>query len=87
MEARAAHVGGSPPTKGCGVHTKQRFLSAGGHLARGANGGLLLRELAQCPDENADAFQDVTKYKYFNTNNLWVNLEALKVRLAAILFM
>ena len=50
----------------------------GGHLARGANGGLLLRELAQCPDEDADAFQDVSKYKFFNTNNLWVNLEALK---------
>jgi len=50
----------------------------GGHLARGKNGGLLLRELAQCPDEDADAFQDVTKHKFFNTNNLWVNLEALK---------
>jgi len=50
----------------------------GGHLARGANGGLLLRELAQCPDEDADAFQDVSKYKFFNTNNLWINLEALK---------
>ena len=51
----------------------------GGHLARKiTGGGLLLRELAQCPDEDADAFQDVSKYKYFNTNNLWVNLEALK---------
>ena len=51
----------------------------GGHLARkNSDGGLLLRELAQCPDEEADAFQDVSKYKYFNTNNLWVNLEALK---------
>merc|ERR1719487_805876 len=49
----------------------------GGHLAMGKT-GLLLRELAQCPDEDAGAFQDVSKYKYFNTNNLWVNLEALK---------
>ncbi|KAL1524327.1 hypothetical protein AB1Y20_019227 [Prymnesium parvum] len=53
----------------------------GGHLARGPSGGLLLRELAQCPDEDADAFQDVSKHKFFNTNNLWVNLEALKTTL------
>merc|ERR1712048_1199733 len=51
----------------------------GGHLAKDkTTGGLLLRESAQCPDEDEKAFQDVTKYKYFNTNNLWVDLEALK---------
>merc|ERR1712048_906009 len=51
----------------------------GGHLAKDAKaGGLLLRESARCPDEDEKAFQDVTKYKYFNTNNLWVDLEALK---------
>merc|ERR1711988_881667 len=44
----------------------------------GATGGLLLREAAQCPDEDEKAFQDVSKYKFFNTNNLWVNLPALK---------
>jgi len=53
----------------------------GGHLAKAAKkGGLLLRESAQCPDTKAEekAFQDVGKYKYFNTNNLWVDLVALK---------
>merc|ERR1719217_1945110 len=51
----------------------------GGHLAAdGTTGGLLLRESAQCPDEDEKEFQNVGKYKYFNTNNLWVNLEALK---------
>merc|ERR1719410_1286537 len=51
----------------------------GGHLAKDkATGGLLLRESAQCPDEDEKAFQDVSKYKYFNTNNLWVDLVALK---------
>merc|ERR1719261_1667359 len=51
----------------------------GGHLAADAKtGGLLLRESAQCPDEDEKKFQDVSKYKFFNTNNLWVNLEALK---------
>jgi len=51
----------------------------GGHLAiDAANGGLLLREAAQCPDEDEKEFQNVEKYKYFNTNNLWVDLPALK---------
>jgi UTP--glucose-1-phosphate uridylyltransferase len=50
----------------------------GGHIARRAeDGGLVLRETAQTPDEDADAFQDVTRHRYFNTNNLWVDLEAL----------
>jgi len=49
----------------------------GGHLAKKGD-GLLLRESAQCPDEDEKAFQDVSKHKFFNTNNLWVDLEALK---------
>lgn len=56
----------------------------GGHLARGrANGNLLLREAAQCRKEDEPSFQDVSRHKYFNTNNLWVNLAALKAQLDA----
>jgi|EP00427_Karlodinium_veneficum_P007982 UDP-N-acetylglucosamine pyrophosphorylase len=51
----------------------------GGHLATmKANGGLTLRESAQCPPEDEKAFQDTAKYAYFNTNNLWIDLEKLK---------
>jgi len=51
----------------------------GGHLARKKlDGQLLLRELAQCSEEDEKAFQDTTKYSFFNTNNLWVDLAALK---------
>jgi UTP--glucose-1-phosphate uridylyltransferase len=49
----------------------------GGHLARRKDGGLTLREVAQCPDDEIDSFQDVSLYRYFNTNTLWVNLHAL----------
>ena len=49
----------------------------GGHIARGPGGGLVLRESAQTPDEDMDAFQDVSRHRYFNTNTLWVNLQAL----------
>jgi UTP--glucose-1-phosphate uridylyltransferase len=39
---------------------------------------LILREVAQCPDADLPAFQDVAKHRYFNTNNIWINLVRLK---------
>ena len=50
----------------------------GGHLARHHNGRLLLREAAQCPRDEIAAFQDITRYGFFNTNNIWINLGSLK---------
>jgi len=50
----------------------------GGHLAKHHDGRLLLREIAQCPADEIDAFQDIHRYRFFNTNSLWVNLEYLK---------
>ncbi len=50
----------------------------GGHLARRNDGRLVLRESAQCPEEDMASFQNITKHKYFNTNNLWVHLPAVK---------
>jgi UTP--glucose-1-phosphate uridylyltransferase len=51
----------------------------GGHLAvRREDGRFVLREAAQCPDEEQAAFQDIHHYRYFNTNNIWVNLRFLK---------
>ncbi|MCB0166372.1 MAG: UTP--glucose-1-phosphate uridylyltransferase, partial [Anaerolineae bacterium] len=38
---------------------------------------------AQCPSDDMDSFQDVSRHKYFNTNNLWLNLPALKAMLQA----
>ncbi|MCW5890847.1 MAG: UTP--glucose-1-phosphate uridylyltransferase [bacterium] len=55
----------------------------GGHLARGRDGGLLLRESAQCPEDERADFQDIAVHRYFNTNNLWVNLRALRSALDA----
>jgi UTP--glucose-1-phosphate uridylyltransferase/phosphoglucomutase len=56
----------------------------GGHLARRkADGRLLLREVAQCPDADMDAFQDIDRHRYFNTNSLWLRLDLLKEQLAA----
>jgi UTP--glucose-1-phosphate uridylyltransferase len=49
----------------------------GGHLAQRPDGQLILRELAQCPPDELDLFQDIQQYRYFNTNNLWVHLPTL----------
>ena len=54
----------------------------GGHLARRrSDGRLVLRESAQCPKEDETAFQDIERHRYFNTNNLWVRLDHLKMEL------
>jgi UTP--glucose-1-phosphate uridylyltransferase len=46
----------------------------GGHLARHRGGRLILRESAQCPKEEIAAFEDIRRYRFFNTNNIWINL-------------
>jgi UDP-N-acetylglucosamine pyrophosphorylase len=54
----------------------------GGHLARRrGTGRLLLRESAQVPSEEEESFQDIGRYGYFNTNNLWVRLDHLEEEL------
>merc|ERR1712048_1018839 len=49
-----------------------------GLATKKADGGLTLRESAQCPPSEEKQFQDITRYTYFNTNNLWVDLVKLK---------
>lgn len=51
--------------------------SKGGHLARKGN-RFLLRESAQCSKEDQPMFQDIRRHRFFNTNNLWIRLDALK---------
>ena len=46
----------------------------GGHIAKRPEGGYLLRETAQTPEEDLDALQDISRHRYVNTNNLWVDL-------------
>ena len=49
----------------------------GGHLARRAGGGLVLREVAQTHEDDLDAFQDVARHRFFNTNSIWLDLREL----------
>ena len=54
----------------------------GGHLAKRPDGGLVLREVAQTPPEDLDAFQDITRHRFFNTNTIWLDLETVAADLA-----
>ncbi|ONI14897.1 hypothetical protein PRUPE_3G015000 [Prunus persica] len=41
-------------------------------------GRVQLLEIAQVPDAHVNEFKSIEKFKIFNTNNLWVNLNAIK---------
>ena len=56
----------------------------GGHLAiRRSDDQLILRDSAQTAPEDEDAFADLTLHRYFNCNNLWIDLRALDETLRA----
>jgi UTP--glucose-1-phosphate uridylyltransferase len=48
----------------------------GGHLAH-HRGRTVLRETAQVPAGD-DSFTDVERWRWYNTNNLWIDLQALR---------
>ncbi|RFU71979.1 utp-glucose-1-phosphate uridylyltransferase [Trichoderma arundinaceum] len=41
-------------------------------------GSVRLLEIAQVPKEHVNEFKSIKKFKYFNTNNIWLNLSAIK---------
>ncbi|KAJ3097234.1 UTP-glucose-1-phosphate uridylyltransferase [Phlyctochytrium planicorne] len=42
------------------------------------DGQVRLLEIAQVPGEYVEEFKSIKKFKIFNTNNLWVNIKAIK---------
>jgi UTP--glucose-1-phosphate uridylyltransferase len=48
----------------------------GGHIAR-RDGRLVLRETAQAPPGDS-SFTDIDRWRFYNTNNLWIDLRALR---------
>jgi len=50
----------------------------GGHLAvRRRDGRLILRETAQTSEADLEAMADISRHRYFHTNNLWFDLHRL----------
>jgi UTP--glucose-1-phosphate uridylyltransferase len=65
---------GSP----CAIEVCRRTLAdvKGGHLVvRRSDGRLVLRETAQTPEEDAGHAADLDRHQFFNTNNIWFDLE------------
>ena len=58
------------------VITPTRTDTDGGYLVGEPSGSLRLVELVEVPLDKKDAFR--AQHKLFNTNNIWVNLKALK---------
>jgi UTP--glucose-1-phosphate uridylyltransferase len=55
----------------------------GGHIARRlSDGRLVLRETAQTPPEDEESFRDYKRWRYYNTNSLWIDLDAIADRFA-----
>ncbi|KAJ7924949.1 UTP-glucose-1-phosphate uridylyltransferase [Mycena leptocephala] len=59
------------------VTNKTKADVKGGTLVN-YDGSIRLLEIAQVPSEYQEEFKSVRKFKIFNTNNLWINLKALK---------
>jgi UTP--glucose-1-phosphate uridylyltransferase len=56
----------------------------GGHLARRrSDGQIILRESAQMAPGDEESFRDYRHWRYYNTNNLWLDLAALADALEA----
>jgi UTP--glucose-1-phosphate uridylyltransferase len=54
----------------------------GGHFARRtADGRIVLRETAQTLEEDKEALADLGRHRFASTNNLWVDLAALRAEL------
>uniref|UniRef100_A0A9J7X7R8 UTP--glucose-1-phosphate uridylyltransferase n=1 Tax=Cyprinus carpio carpio TaxID=630221 RepID=A0A9J7X7R8_CYPCA len=75
------HLVSQPNGKRCEfimeVTDKTRADVKGGTLIQ-YDGKLRLLEIAQVPKAHVDEFKSVTKFKIFNTNNLWISLSAIK---------
>ena len=41
-------------------------------------GKVRLLEIAQVPKEHVNEFKSIKKFRYFNTNNIWLNVQAIK---------
>ncbi|ODN02222.1 UTP--glucose-1-phosphate uridylyltransferase [Orchesella cincta] len=59
------------------VTDKTKADVKGGTLIQSEN-HLRLLEIAQVPKDHVEDFKSVKKFKIFNTNNLWINLPAIK---------
>ena len=65
------------------VATRTYADRKGGHIVRDkSTGRLMLREMSQVHAGDKSAAMDIARHPYFNTNSIWVRIDALKRKLA-----
>ena len=75
----AAHVAGNEIPFLMEVVEGTEADRKGGHIARRrSDGRLVLRETAQTPPEDEESFRDFRRWRFYNTNSLWVDLRVLE---------
>ena len=78
--SRASSAGSR--ARGCrscrGRWTARRPTARAATWRAARDGGLVLRETAQVPEDDQEAFEDTERHRFFNANNIWVDLRALK---------
>lgn len=65
-------------TEYCMEVTPKTYADVKGGTLISYEGRVQLLEIAQVPEEHVSEFKSIEKFKIFNTNNLWVNLKAIK---------
>jgi len=63
--------------------TRKTVLDVKGGAPAFINGHPSLLEIAQVDAEHEAEFQDISRFRYFNTNNLWIDMEAIREKLQA----
>ncbi len=64
------------------VATRTYADRKGGHIVRDtATGRLMLREMSQVHPDDKSAAQSITRHPYFNTNSIWIRIDALREKL------
>lgn len=65
-------------TEYCMEVTPKTLADVKGGTLISYEGRVQLLEIAQVPEEHVSEFKSIEKFKIFNTNNLWVNVKAIK---------
>src|SRR5437868_500258 len=58
--------------------TQKTLLDNKGGTLIKYNHKYMMFEIAQCPEEYLDEFKNINKFRYFNTNNIWIKLKSIK---------
>lgn len=81
----ASYFASSPVSFMMEVARRTQSDVKGGQIVKDKfSGRLILREMSQVSPEDMEFATDISRHMYFNTNNLWIKVEALKKKLEEV---